>query len=265
MKRYAMLLLMLAVLFTGCQRLKPATTLKIATTTSIYDSGFLDFVFPPFEDDYGIKLNFISVGSGQAVKMFKNKDVDGIIIHERSFLDELLQEKYINGYTPLVYNHFMLVGPKDARNLFEDAGSIQEAFLIIKNNNLPFVSRADNSATYIRELEIWDLAGTQPDFDGYIKSGQGMGMSLNLANEKRAFILTDEATFYKMKDKLDSLDVIYQGPDEEVLMNVYYFALSSAREEAPVFEKFFKGSKFRALVEGFNQKYFKNPVYKLCE
>jgi tungstate transport system substrate-binding protein len=109
------------------------------------------------------------------------------------------------------------------------------------------------------------LAGTQPDFDGYIKSGQGMGMSLNLANEKRAFILTDEATFYKMRDKLDNLDVIYQNPDEEVLMNVYYFALSSAREEAPAFEEFFKGSKFKALVEEFNQKYFKNQVYKLCE
>nr|WP_279380684.1 substrate-binding domain-containing protein [Caldicoprobacter guelmensis] len=256
----------MALLFvTGCQSSKVAVTLKIATTTSIYDSGFLDFVFPSFEDDYGIKLNFISVGSGQAVKMFMNKDVDGIIIHEKSFLDELLDEGYINGYIPLVYNRFILVGPKEAENLFKNVGSVQEAFLIIKNIGLPFVSRADNSATHIRELEIWDLAGVSPDFDGYIKSGQGMGMSLNLANEKRAFILTDEATFYKMRDKLGNLDVIYQNSDEEVLMNVYYFALSAARKEGPVFEEFFKGSKFKALVEEFNQKYFKNPLYQLCK
>ncbi|AZT90955.1 extracellular solute-binding protein [Caldicellulosiruptor changbaiensis] len=241
---------------------KPVKTFKMATTTSIYDSGFLSFVVPEFEKKNDMKLDFISVGSGQAVKIFKNGDADGIIIHEKSFLDDLKKQKLIQRYTPFVSNYFILVGPKSKKDLFKKVKSIEAAFLIIKNKNLKFVSRADNSATYIRELEIWKLAKTKPNFKGYIKSGQGMGMSLNLANEKEAFILTDEATFYKMKDKLDKLDVIYQNPKEEILANTYYFAFSPKKPDLSLFDTFLKSDEFKKLVNSFNQKYFKKEVYR---
>lgn len=240
-------------------------TYKIATTTSIYDSGFLDFVTPTFEKRNNMKFNFISVGSGQAVKIFKNGDADGIIIHEKSFLNELKKEKLINGYTAFVSNYFILVGPKDKKDLFKKVKSVQEAFALIRKNNFKFVSRADNSATYIRELEIWKLAKVQPDFGGYIKSGQGMGMSLNLANEKKAFILTDEATFYKMKDKLDSLDVVYQNPSEQVLTNIYYFAYSPKKAELSKFADYLKSKEFKNLVSSFNQKVFKKEIYRIVK
>jgi len=244
---------------------KPVKTFKIATTTSIYDSGFLGFVIPEFEKKNDMKLDFISIGSGQAVKIFKNGDADGIIIHEKSYLDDLKKQKLIQRYTPFVSNYFILVGPKNKKDLFKKVKSIEAAFLIIKNKNLKFVSRADNSATYIRELEIWKLAKTNPTFKGYIKSGQGMGMSLNLANEKEAFILTDEATFYKMKDKLDRLDVIYQNPKEEILANTYYFAFSPKKSNLSLFETFLKSEVFKTLVNSFNQKYFKREIYRIVK
>lgn len=240
-------------------------TYKIATTTSIYDSGFLDFVTPAFEKKNNVKLNFISVGSGQAVKIFRNGDADGIIIHEKSFLDELKKKKLINGYTAFVSNYFILVGPKDKKDLFKKVKSVQEAFALIRKNNFKFVSRADNSATYIRELEIWKLAKIQPNFRGYIKSGQGMGMSLNLANEKGAFILTDEATFYKMKGKLDSLDVVYQNPKEQVLTNIYYFAYSPKKAQLSKFDAYLKSKQFKTLVGSFNQKFFKKEIYTVVK
>lgn len=249
--------------FSLCSFSKPVKTFKIATTTSIYDSGFLDFVVPEFEKKNNIKLNFIPVGSGQAVKIFKNGDADGIIIHEKSFLDDLKKQKLIQRYTPFVSNYFVLVGPKSKKDLFKKVKSIQAAFLIIKNKNLNFVSRADNSATYIRELEIWKQAKVSPNFKGYIKSGQGMGMSLNLANEKEAFILTDEATFYKMKDRLDRLDVIYQNPEEKILANIYYFAFSPKKSDLNLFEIFLKSNTFKTFVDSFNQKYFKREVYRI--
>jgi len=240
-------------------------TFKIATTTSIYDSGFLDFVIPAFKKKNNMKLAFISVGSGQAVKIFKNGDADGIIIHERSFLDELEKTKLINGYSAFVSNYFILVGPKDKKDLFKKVKSVQEAFALIRKNNFKFVSRADNSATYIRELEIWKLAKVQPNFGGYIKSGQGMGMSLNLANEKGAFILTDEATFYKMKDKLDSLDVVYQNSKEQVLTNIYYFAYSPKKVQLSKFAAYLKSKEFKDLVSSFNQKFFKKEIYRVVK
>ncbi|WPX09591.1 extracellular solute-binding protein [Anaerocellum danielii] len=248
--------------FSGTAAVK---TYKIATTTSIYDSGFLDFVTPAFEKKNKVKFNFISVGSGQAVKIFKNGDADGIIIHEKSFLDELKKEKLINSYTAFVSNYFVLVGPKDKKDLFKKVKSIQEAFVLIRKNNFKFVSRADNSATYIRELEIWKLSKLKPNFDGYIKSGQGMGMSLNLANEKKAFILTDEATFYKMKNKLDALDVIYQNPNDKVLENIYYFAYSPKKMQLSKFASYLKSKEFKNLVNSFNQKFFKKEVYRIVK
>ncbi|BCS81688.1 substrate-binding domain-containing protein [Anaerocellum diazotrophicum] len=240
-------------------------TYKIATTTSIYDSGFLNFVTPIFEKENNIKFDFISVGSGQAVKIFRNGDVDGIIIHEKSFLDELKKEKLINGYTAFVLNYFILVGPKDKKDLFKKVKSVQEAFALIRKNNFKFVSRADNSATYIRELEIWKLANVQQNFGGYIKSGQGMGMSLNLANEKGAFILTDEATFYRMKDTLDNLDVVYQNPKDQVLTNIYYFAYSPKKAQLYKFATYLKSKEFKDLVTSFNIKFFKKEIYRVVK
>lgn len=238
---------------------------KIATTTSIYDSGFLSFIMPNFEKKHSIKLEFISVGSGQAVKLFENKDVDGVIIHEKSFLDNLMAKKKINGYIPFVSNHFLLVGPKGEKDIFKGVKSIKDAFLIIKKMNLKFVSRKDNSATYIRELEIWKMANTKPDFKNYIKSGQGMGLSLNLANEKNAYILTDDATYYKMRDKLNNLDVVYKNYKEPILNNIYYFAYSVSKKELSVFESFLKSDEFKSLVEDFNKKYFKTDIYTVTK
>lgn len=238
---------------------------KIATTTSIYDSGFLDYIVSSFEKKNRIKLFFISVGSGQAVKIFENEDADGIIIHEQSFLNDLKREKLINGYTAFVSNYFILVGPKEKKDLFKKVKSIQEAFWLIRKNNFKFISRADNSATYIRELEIWRLAKVNPDFKGYVKSGQGMGMSLNLANEKKAFILTDEATYYKMKGKLDYLDIIYQNPGERILKNTYYFAYSPKKRELSKFADYLKSEEFRRLTSSFNKKFFKKEIYKVSE
>lgn len=175
-----------------------AESLMLATTTSTQDSGLLDFLKPIFEKETGINLNWTSVGTGKALQLGKNCDVDVLLVHAPDMEIAYINAGYGLDRHEVMYNDFIIVGPRD-----DPAGilgqNISQALKIIANNEFVFVSRGDNSGTHIIEKKLWVKAEvTLPDRqEWYISVGQGMMATLNIGAEKKGYVLTDRGTWIK--------------------------------------------------------------------
>ncbi len=196
--------------------LEPEITL--ATTTSTEDSGLLDYLLPVFEQKYNVKVNVVSVGTGQAIETAQNGDADVILVHARAKEDQFVEEGYGIDRQDVMYNQFLIVGPEADPAGVKDAADINAAMKAIADNKAEFVSRGDESGTHVKEKALWDKAGITDKGDWYIEAGLGMGDTLQMASEKGAYTLTDEATYLSMKDKLN-LVVVREGDD--ILLNPY--------------------------------------------
>ncbi len=195
---------------------------KLATTTSTYHSGLLDYLLPTFEKETGYKIDVIATGTGKALKMGENGDVDLVMTHapksEAAFVDKgygVLPRK-------LMYNDFVVVGPKNDPAQISKQDNVIKAFDKIAKSGEVFISRGDDSGTHKKELGIWAQANIEPNFGGYRSVGQGMGPTLNMANEMQAYTLTDRGTWLAYQNKLD-LDILFQGDDK--LFNPYQVIL----------------------------------------
>jgi len=172
--------------------------LLIATTTSVDNTGLLEYLAPLFKQDSSIELKWVAVGTGKALALGKNCDVDAVLVHSL-----LAEQKFIaSGYgverTQIMYNDFVMVGPpSDPVNIRQL--TITEAFKTIAQNQALFISRADDSGTDHKEKEIWKKVQIDPTKKSswYLQSGQGMMNTLQIAAEKKAYTLTDRATFTK--------------------------------------------------------------------
>lgn len=195
-------------------------TLLMATTTSTQDTGLLDYIAPIFKKDTGWKLQWTAVGTGEALKMGQNGDVDVVLVHAKSSEEEFVKSGYGVKRFPVMYNDFVVVGP--AKPLAETK-DITALFTEINKQNLPFISRGDDSGTDKAEKKIWTNLKIDPKTNkNYIKSGQGMGDTITMANEKKAYCFTDRGTWLKMeKDSTVSMDlnIICQG--DPMLKNQY--------------------------------------------
>lgn len=199
---------------------KNGGVLTLATTTSVNDSGLLGYLQPQFEQDTGIALKIIAQGTGQAIKTGEDGNADVLFIH-----DKKSEEKFVadgNGLSriELMYNYFVLVGPKDdPAKINGSAKSAEEGFKRIMDSKSVFVSRGDESGTHKKELSIWKNADLMPSGNQwYVSAGKGMGEVLKMASEKKAYTLTDKATFLSMKDKLDLKILLMDAKD---LFNQY--------------------------------------------
>ncbi|MEZ0536770.1 substrate-binding domain-containing protein [Caldicellulosiruptoraceae bacterium PP1] len=235
--------------------------IKLATTTSVYDSGLLDYIIPKYEKISKNKVMIMSVGSGQAKKLLENGDVDIILIHEKDFMEELKDKSIINEYKDIFYNKFILVGPKGYEKYFTKSKTINDCFKAIYKNNINFLTRADNSGTYMKELEIWNEIKINPNFKNYIKTGQGMGMTLLMADEKKAFTLTDNATFYSMLDKFKNLKIYYDNSNDKILKNVYSTAYRKDDIKAKSLYNWLTSDKLKVYLNYFNKKTYKKEVF----
>ncbi|MBU0979203.1 MAG: substrate-binding domain-containing protein [Nanoarchaeota archaeon] len=183
--------------------------LRLATTTSTYDSGLLDYIIPVFEEKYNIEVQIISVGTGQAITNGERGDVDVIMVHSPEAELKFIDKRYgIDRYC-VMYNDFVIVGPAE-----DPAGikgmNIKDAMGVISDQEAIFVSRGDDSGTHKKELKLWKASGMMPAGSWYLESGDGMGMTLQLASEKGAYTLTDRATFTFRKKTLD-LEILVDG------------------------------------------------------
>ena len=201
--------------------------LKLATTTSTENSGLLQHLLPVFERDTGYKVHVIAVGTGKALRMGRDGDVDVVLVHapaaEQKFVDEGHGVKRV----AVMYNDFVIVGPVNDPADAGSSSSGNEALGRIAKNKAVFVSRGDDSGTNKKELSLWREAGIRPQEPWYREAGQGMGKVLQMAGELSAYTLTDRGTWLAFKNK-SPLRIVYQG--DPALFNPYgIIAVNPAR------------------------------------
>jgi tungstate transport system substrate-binding protein len=197
---------------------EPPKEITLATTTSTQDSGLLDYLMPIFEKKTGIKVKVVAVGTGQAIKLGEDGNADVLLVHARGQEDKFVADGHgVNAYD-VMYNQFYLVGPEKDPAGVKNAKTAVDALKLIADKKAVFVSRGDQSGTETKEKSLWQKAGIQPNGSWYLKSGQGMGATLQMTDEKGGYTLTDEATFLSYKGK-SSLQIVQKG--DPLLFNPY--------------------------------------------
>ena len=198
--------------------------LFLATTTSTYDSGLLEYLMPVFERKYNIKVNILSRGTGESLEILKRGDADIVLVHSRPLEEIFVAEGYGVHRIGVMYNDFIIVGPKSDPAGISGCKNATLAFARIAAQERSFVSRADHSGTHMLELRIWnetEVRVRSPPW--YIEAGAGMGTVLRMANEKRAYTLTDRGTWLSFSSQLQNLGVLVEK--EEILLNPYSIIL----------------------------------------
>ncbi len=201
-----------ALLLAACQA-QPEQVLRLATTTSTYDSGLLQAILPDFETEYGVRVDVIAVGTGQAIAMGERGDADVLMVHDRVKEEAFVDEGHGLARYPLMYNDFVIVGPADDPAGIRGMGLASEAMARIASARATFASRGDDSGTHAREMTLWLASGIQPDPSSgwYLSIGQGMGETLQFASERRAYTLSDRGTYLAMQENLIDLVVLVGG------------------------------------------------------
>jgi len=193
-------------------------TLRLGTTTSLYESGLLDYLLPVFEARNNCKLHVISAGTGKAIQLGKNGDVDVLLVHAQEAEVTFVKEGYGLHRTELMHNDFIVLGPKEDPAGVRTAVDAAAAVRKIYNTAQPFVSRGDDSGTDKREKTLWSQSGLKPDASWYMETGQGMTATLMIADEKNAYCLADRSTWLFNKGKI-RLELLFQGGKD--LFNPY--------------------------------------------
>ncbi|MCY4540896.1 MAG: substrate-binding domain-containing protein [Rhodobacteraceae bacterium] len=234
-----------------------AETVRLAVTTSFHNSGLSDTLLPAIQQELGIEVQLLVVGTGQALRLGRNGDVDALLVHSRDAEEQFVAEGFGVRRCELMYNDFVLIGPKDDPAGVAAAASAAAALSAIATFEKRFVSRGDDSGTHTRELHIWSLADLDPDEFGswYSEVGAGMGASLNTASALNAYILSDRASWLAFGNK-GALALLYSGDAE--LHNQYAFLqVSQARhshvkaELASRVERWLSGPRGGELINGF--------------
>ena len=212
----ALVLIVLAMPARGAE--VPAKTVILSTTTSTQDSGLLDVLVPLFEKQSGYSVKTVSVGTGQALALAAKGDADVALVHAPELEKHYVAEGKLLNRRLVMYNDFIVVGPKDDPAGIKSAGKTVDVLKRIASRGAPFVSRGDNSGTHVLEKNLWKRAGIEPKAPWYIESGQGMGSTLGIANEKNAYTLSDRATYLAFTKRI-ALAVLLEG--DSALFNIY--------------------------------------------
>ena len=214
MKRAKFLLIFILLGFFSA---RPDKVLRLATTTSVDSTGLLDYLAERFYQDTGIKLQWIAVGTGKALRLAREGNADLVLVHCKRLEEEFIQRGYGVNRRVIARNYFIIVGPGSDPVGVKQASSLKEALLRIKASGVPFISRGDGSGTHQKELYLWSLVGGKPE-KNYFETGQGMAQTLRIAQEKQGYTLCDTGTFYGIKG-IDKLVPVFSGSSE--LENIY--------------------------------------------
>ena len=198
--------------------LNAQTRIKLATTTSTNDSGLLDVLLPPFEKKHGVRVDVIAVGTGKALKIAENGDVDVVLVHARSLEDRFVESGFGVNRRDVMYNDFVIVGPKEDGAGIGGLKDAAEAAARIASKQALFISRGDESGTHQKEKALWAKAKISPTGAWYHEAGQGMGATIRIADEKRAYCLVDRGTFVALKQKIN---LFILTEDDPMLYNPY--------------------------------------------
>ncbi len=214
--------------------------LLLATTTSTQDSGLLDYILPVFEKANNVKVNVVAVGTGQAIEIGRRGDADVLLVHARAQEDKFVVDGEATQRFDVMYNDFIIVGPKDDPAKVAGAPDAASAFKAIAASQATFVSRGDKSGTNTKELAVWASAKITPskEMKWYNAIGQGMGDTLLFTEEQQGYTLADRGTYLSMRDKLPELTIVFGGQNlaenkDKLLLNPYgVMAVNPAKHPA---------------------------------
>ena len=237
----------------------------LATTTSLYDTGLLDSIVPMFERQSGYQVKVVAVGSGQALAMGRRGDADVVFVHSPAAEAVFMEAGYGVRRRVVASNYFTIAGPASDPAHVRDAANAGEAFRRIAASGQPFVSRGDSSGTNARELALWAKIGVRPAGTWYIETGQGMSSTLLVANERRAYVLTDRATLGYLRGHLDL--VALRGP-EPALANIYHVIELNAKGHprmnvagGTAFADFVVSNEVQSLLAHFGEARLGEPMF----
>ena len=250
----------------GRPTVRPSVDVILATTTSTQDTGLLDSLLPPFERTSGFRVKVIAVGSGHALAMGKRGDADVVLSHAPAEEIALLAAGYFSSRRRLMHNDFLLVGPADDPAGVAGSGAVA-AFARLAARGAGFVSRGDRSGTHQMELALWRLAGIDPPGRGtrFTEAGQGMGSTLQVAEQRLAYTLTDRATYLVWRPRLS---LVPHVAGDSLLANVYHVLEVSAANNRRVnaagareLAAYLGSAEARARIAAFGRERFGQPLF----
>lgn len=221
-------ILLSLLLFISVNVLQAAESrIKLATTTSTDNSGLLKEILPVFEKDSGYKVHVIAVGTGKALRMGKDGDVDAVLVHARSAENKFIEQGFGEHRYDVMYNDFVIIGPASDPAGIKNATSMLDVMTKIAKTKSTFISRGDDSGTHKKEKKLWTAAGIEPYGEWYREAGQGMGKVLQMASELEAYSIADRGTWLAYENKVASR-LLFSG--DKSLFNPYgIIALSKKR------------------------------------
>ena len=211
----------LLMLAGGTSALAQGQSIVVASTTSTQDSGLFDYILPLFEEKTGIDVKVVAQGTGQALDTARRGDADVVFVHAKAQEEKFIEEGFGVKRFDVMYNDFVLIGPKNDPAGISGSTDIAAALTAIETKEAPFVSRGDKSGTHSAELRLWKAAGVDIEAakgPWYKEIGQGMGAALNTASAMNAYVLSDRGTWLSFKNR-GELDVVVEG--DKRLFNQY--------------------------------------------
>lgn len=231
--------------------------LRMSTTTSTENSGLLNILNPAFEESSHIRLNVIAVGTGKALRLGENGDVDIVFVHAPAAELKFVQNGNGIDRKAVMHNDFVLIGSQKNPAQIGINQPISSVLKKLADTQSTFISRGDDSGTHKKELALWRQAKTNPVAPWYLEVGQGMGAAINIANEKQAYTLTDRGTYLAFKNKID-LVILNEGDPE--LFNPYHImAINPAKHKhvrydlAKKYMNFITGKKAQTLIGAYKK------------
>ena len=252
---FKILLSILAIIFTT--NAKSENKIIIASTTSTYDTGLLNLLNEEFYKKYEVRVQVLSLGTGQAIRTAKDGNAEILLVHHKPSEIEFMNNGYGVERHEIMYNDYVLVGPKNDSDLCK---SVQQKLEQIYINQFLFISRGDDSGTHRKELEMWDLANitVNRNNEWYLSVGQGMGSTLLIANEKKGYTLSDRSTWIAFNNR-ENLKIVCE--DFPPLFNQYGIILVNSKQnknlnykDAKKYIDWFKTTEVKELINNFKAK-----------
>lgn len=237
----------------------------LATTTSTQDSGLLDDLLPIFEERTGYRVKTIAVGTGEALAMGRRGDADVLLAHAPRREKEVVAEGYAVHRRIVMHNDFLIAGPPEDPAGVGGLGNGVEAVRRIAEAGARFVSRGDDSGTHIKERNLWTEAAIEPHESWYVSTGQGMGATLIIAGEMRAYILADRGTFLALRDRIGLVPLVEGDPR---FLNIYSIMEVNPdrfprvnHAGAVAFSEFLLSEEIQRVIGEFGVERFGQPLF----
>ena len=237
----------------------------LSTTTSTQDSGLLDVLVPLFEQKTGYTVKTIAVGTGQALALAARGEADVVLAHAPSLEKKYVADGKMLDRRLVMYNDFVIIGPADDPAKIKGMKKAADAMKAIASTGSRFVSRGDNSGTHVLEKSLWKLAGVEPQGAWYLEAGQGMGATLGIADDRKAYTLTDRGTYLAFQKRV-RLPILVEG--DKPLLNIYSVMrvnpsngprINSAGGAA--FAEFVLSPETQAVIKTFGVEKYGQPLF----